>query len=205
MGDSHNGKPGARPGSSPSPTKPAADANAASAGGIRAETLSNQAGRVVHDERGNAVWDWLKDTARIAVDSTSRLLRRLEVPELKIEDTHEQEFRAEADRDCGGGYDPYGVSIPTPGRTSGAQGSGRSDGSRGSATNAGATGGNTKNTGRSYDPHGGSSPTLGRPGTARVAGGAPGTSSVRGDPTSNMGGGYDPYGKGVTNKPPRKP
>ena len=36
------------------------------------------AGRVVHDSRGNAVWDWVKETSRIAIESTSRLLRKLE-------------------------------------------------------------------------------------------------------------------------------
>ena len=35
------------------------------------------AGRVVHDSRGNAVWDWVKETTRVAIDSTSRLLRKL--------------------------------------------------------------------------------------------------------------------------------
>jgi len=75
------------------------------------------------------VWDWLKDTARIAIDSTSRLLRKLEVPELKVEDTQSQELRLESDRDVGGGYDPYGRS------------SGQSSGSN-------------KNSGGGYDPYG---------------------------------------------------
>ncbi|HEV7135044.1 MAG TPA: hypothetical protein VGN43_00280 [Steroidobacteraceae bacterium] len=67
-------------------------------------------GRVRHDERGNAVWDWLKDTARTAIDSTSRLLRRLEAPDLKVEDKKEEELRILPDRDAGGGYDPYNQS-----------------------------------------------------------------------------------------------
>lgn len=75
-------------------------------------------GRVVHDERGNAVWDWLKETGRIAIESTSRLLRKLEMPELKVEDKKDEELRLE-DRDSGGGYDPYNQG--TPGR----KGSGR--------------------------------------------------------------------------------
>lgn len=69
-------------------------------------------GHVVHDERGNAVWDWLKETSRIAINATSRLLKRLESPELKVEDTDEQELRLtpEEGTDAGGGYDPYNQS-----------------------------------------------------------------------------------------------
>jgi hypothetical protein len=61
------------------------------------------------------VWDWLKETGRIAMESTSRLLRRLEVAELKVEDTKDEELRLEPDRDRdkGGGYDPYNVSSPS--------------------------------------------------------------------------------------------
>lgn len=71
---------------------------------------SKPSGRVVHDERGNAVWHWVKQTSRIAIESTSRLLRKLEAPELKVEDTKDQELRIETDRDPGGGYDPYNQS-----------------------------------------------------------------------------------------------
>lgn len=70
-------------------------------------------GRVVHDERGNAVWDWLKETGRIAIESTSRLLRKLEIPELKVEDKKDEELRLESDRDSGGGYDPYNQATPS--------------------------------------------------------------------------------------------
>jgi hypothetical protein len=64
---------------------------------------------VVHDERGNAVWDWLKETSRIAIEGTTRLLRKLESPELKVEDTREEELRITPDHGkcAGGGYDPY--------------------------------------------------------------------------------------------------
>ncbi len=73
---------------------------------------------MVHDERGNAVWDWLKETSRIAIESTSRLLRKLEMPELKVEDPKDEELRIESDRDSGGGYDPYNQATPSrkPGR-----------------------------------------------------------------------------------------
>jgi hypothetical protein len=41
---------------------------------------------VRHDSRGNAVWQWAVDTGKHAIDSTSRLLKRLEVPGLRLED-----------------------------------------------------------------------------------------------------------------------
>jgi uncharacterized protein YllA (UPF0747 family) len=64
---------------------------------------------VVHDARGNAVWDWLKETGRMAIESTTRMLRKLETPELKMEDTQNQELRLQDDsgKCAGGGYDPY--------------------------------------------------------------------------------------------------
>jgi hypothetical protein len=64
-------------------------------------------GRVRHDDRGNAIWDWVKDTGRHALDSTSRLLKKLEMPQLEVEDTHDEELRIEKDRNPGSGYDPY--------------------------------------------------------------------------------------------------
>jgi hypothetical protein len=70
-------------------------------------------GKVVHDERGNAVWDWLKQTGRNAIDSTTRLLRKLEAPELNVEKPEEEELRIQPDSpSCsGGGYDPYNQPI----------------------------------------------------------------------------------------------
>jgi hypothetical protein len=67
-------------------------------------------GKVVHDDRGNAVWDWLKQTGRNAIESTTRMLRKLEAPELKVEQTHEEELRIQPDGD-GAGYDPYNQPI----------------------------------------------------------------------------------------------
>ncbi|MGH8149010.1 MAG: hypothetical protein ACRETB_03390 [Steroidobacteraceae bacterium] len=68
-------------------------------------------GHIRHDERGNAIWDWLKDTGRTAIESTSRLLRRLEAPHLKIEDSGNVKLRIQGDRDPGGGYDPYNQTV----------------------------------------------------------------------------------------------
>lgn len=72
-------------------------------------------GRVRHDDRGNAVWDWLKETGRNAIESTSRLLRKLEMPQLKVEDKKDEELRIQPDRDPGGGYDPYNQSSKSRG------------------------------------------------------------------------------------------
>jgi hypothetical protein len=87
----------------PSPNKPGSPSAAP-------DPKDGRSGRVVHDERGNAVWHWVKETSRIAIESTSRLLRKLEIPELKVEETKDDELRIESDRDAGGGYDPYASS-----------------------------------------------------------------------------------------------
>jgi hypothetical protein len=73
----------------------------------------HRAGRVVHDERGNAVWNWVKETGRFCIDSTSALLRKLDFGELKVEGEKEEGLRLEdpAGRDAGGGYDPYNQKV----------------------------------------------------------------------------------------------
>ena len=175
MGDSHNFKAGSRPGGSP-PARPAAAGDKPQASprppvaqAPATDTDAGRAGRVVHDARGNAVWDWVKDTTRIAIDSTSRLLKKLEVPELKMEDTQNNPFSLESDRDVGGGYDPYGSS----------------------AKNGGRGPPKTPPTGRHEGPSN----------SARHDSSATPRSPGK---TNNPGGGYDPYGKGVTRKPGRK-
>jgi hypothetical protein len=75
-------------------------------------SLERGAGRVRHDERGNAIWEWVKDTGRFCISSTSALLRRLEVPELKLEIEDERRVGSQASRDKGGGYDPYNQKTP---------------------------------------------------------------------------------------------
>ena len=150
MGDSYNSKPGSRPRNDPSSVTPASARDKASSD---RDPGGGKAGRIVHDARGNAVWDWVKDTTRIAIDSTSRLLKRLEVPELKVEDGGDQELRIESDRDAGGGYDPYGSKSP-PGRSAGAgaaPASSRDPWGRGNTNNSG---GGPANAGGGYDPYG---------------------------------------------------
>jgi hypothetical protein len=142
MGDSHSFKPGSRPGTSPSPAKAADEKSAAQRDSLAGKPRAAQAGRVVHDERGNAIWDWVKDTARIAIDSTSRLLKKLEVPELKLEDTHKQ-LRTASGQDAGGGHDPYG-------RDQSAARFGNSRNTGGARNGSGPL----KDAGGGYDPYG---------------------------------------------------
>jgi hypothetical protein len=177
MGDSHSRKPGAGQGGiSPSAPGPSASGKPAAPN----DEFAGKSGRIVHDERGNAVWDWIKETSRIAIDSTSRLLKRLEVPELKVEDTQENnELSLESDRDAGGGYNPYGGST-SGGKTATPRGGIASGGAGSRGTGSGGSG-NAK--------------------SGRSVAGATRSSSNSGG--SNVGGGYDPYGKGVTRKPGR--
>jgi len=80
-----------------------------------------QPGGVRHDARGNAVWQWAVDTGKHAIDSTSRLLKRLEVPGLKLEGESDENQKpdpsgksaagaAPAKPDRQVGYNPYGAA-----------------------------------------------------------------------------------------------
>jgi len=106
MNDPKSPKPLLRPGTVPAP-KPAAPAAGSAASPPRDPGAPGRSGRVVHDERGNAVWDFLATTSRIALEATSRLLKKLEAPELKIEDSQDEELRIMPEPGSGSGYDPY--------------------------------------------------------------------------------------------------
>ncbi len=78
---------------------------------------SRKPGAVKHDTRGNAVWQWAVDTGRHALDSTSALLRKLDLPGLSIEGEKPAKRDAESkvpglELQERGGYDPYGRSTP---------------------------------------------------------------------------------------------
>jgi len=65
-------------------------------------------GRVRHDERGVAVWDWAVASGEFATLNTSRALKKLEVAELTIEEHEPAELKLEVSgRDKAGGFDPY--------------------------------------------------------------------------------------------------
>ena len=76
------------------------------------------AGRVKHDASGRAIWEWAVDTGRHALDSTSRLLKRLDMPGLSLLDDEKEKKQAEeeaqrAEREAG--FNPYGEVDPRPG------------------------------------------------------------------------------------------
>lgn len=61
-----------------------------------AKPAAEPPGRVVHDARGNAVWNWN------GTDSTTHLLRKLDVPDLALADDGARPGAA-----AGDGSDPY--------------------------------------------------------------------------------------------------
>ena len=68
------------------------------------------AGRVRHDERGVAVWDWAVASGEFQTLSATRAMKKLDVADLKIEDTRRDApvlSLEKAGRDKGGGFDPY--------------------------------------------------------------------------------------------------
>jgi hypothetical protein len=100
---------------------------------------ANPAGHVRHDKSGRAIWEWAVDTGRHALDSTSRLLKRLDMPGLAIEDDGKKKakpkpvepeipatpqiptFGGELEKDpLAGkrqGFNPYDSRSPPPRRT----------------------------------------------------------------------------------------
>jgi|SRR6185503_14584761 len=68
------------------------------------------AGRVRHDERGQAVWDWAVATGEFATLSATHALKKLDLADLKIDETNRSKpalSLEKAGRDQGGGFDPY--------------------------------------------------------------------------------------------------
>jgi hypothetical protein len=69
-------------------------------------STTESAGRVRHDDRGNAVWDWSLDTGEFDALSSSALIRHLNVADLKMQASPGLALSI-AGRDAGGGGDPY--------------------------------------------------------------------------------------------------
>ena len=107
--------------------------------GSRDTASSGPSGRVRHDERGVAVWDWAVATGEFCTLSTTVALKKLEVADLKIEDHKPTELKLEVSgRDKAGGFDPYNQ-----------RGSGQRQGE--AAQRAGVTGSPTRDRGSVLD------------------------------------------------------
>jgi len=76
----------------------------------------NPAGRVKHDAGGRAIWEWAVDTGRHALDSTSRLLKRLDLPGLSLLDEEQEKKKKAEDEERAAreaGSNPYDNDVPT--------------------------------------------------------------------------------------------
>jgi hypothetical protein len=71
-------------------------------------------GRIVHDERGNAVWKWRGEGDTSTTHTTSGILKHLDPQDLKVQGSGSGgtgESQAPV-FDAGGGYDPYNQGAP---------------------------------------------------------------------------------------------
>ena len=69
-------------------------------------------GRIVHDDRGNAVWKWAEDTA--TTHTTSGILKHIDPQDLAVQGHESVESGGSRAGvvDAGGGYDPYNQGEP---------------------------------------------------------------------------------------------
>jgi hypothetical protein len=76
--------------------------------------INDRAGRIEHDSRGSAVWNWAREKGAAALENTQRLLKRLETPALTLDESppDAKSKPPTPTRDTGGGYDPYNRGKP---------------------------------------------------------------------------------------------
>jgi hypothetical protein len=72
-------------------------------------------GRIVHDERGNALWKWRGDTSSSDDTTASGVLKYIDPMDLKVEGQPDEPASSNRNvpkvRDAGGGYDPYNQDV----------------------------------------------------------------------------------------------
>jgi hypothetical protein len=77
---------------------------------------TKRSGRPTFDSRGNAVWEWKTETGQFSVDVSTQRLKKLEAPELSIEETARvKKPRGLSLQDGampGGGFNPYDRATP---------------------------------------------------------------------------------------------
>ncbi len=69
----------------------------------------SRSGHVTHDERGNAIWEWVTTTTKNAILSATSLLKKLDSTELSLEEPPAKDDKAAMlpKHRPGGGFNPY--------------------------------------------------------------------------------------------------
>jgi len=63
-------------------------------------------GHVLHDKGGRAVWQWAIDSGKTVIDSTSRLMKKLDISHLRLLEDEEREALGPADEEQSSGEPP---------------------------------------------------------------------------------------------------
>jgi hypothetical protein len=75
---------------------------------------AGRSGRPTFDSRGNAVWEWqTEETGKFSKDVSTQRLKKLEAPELSLEETSKvKKLKRSGTTDKGGGFNPYERATP---------------------------------------------------------------------------------------------